>query len=355
MNSLQHSPRLLSLQVGRGLAALWVLLFHMDWILRSRSEDLFCGGCFSNGHLGVDFFFVLSGFIITHAHYDDVGMPAQAKRYLVNRFIRIYPLLFIANLVKLGYLALGGFTGGKADPLLVVRSFLMMTSIGNGLLDVSWTLTHEGLFYVVFLISIVLGWRVGLALGVVWTLAILVVATLVRQPLNAFDGVIFSPRNLQFIAGCLACLIVRKRLLVNKGVVVFLGSLLMVVAGLNSAVLIDQVSTCWAKCYWGASFAFLLIGATTIERIHGFTPPRGLLLLGDASFSIYLFHTSILMALWSIAIAMNAPRFLFGFNEIMLVIGFISLGGSVILWYLIERPLLRWAKNVVQSNRAVSC
>ena len=86
----------------RGLAALWVMAFHIDVSLFYRDMGALLPrdqtGLLSKGYLWVDFFFILSGFIIAHVYAEDLSVP----RYLRARFARIYPLhLFCLGLVIL--------------------------------------------------------------------------------------------------------------------------------------------------------------------------------------------------------------------------------------------------------------
>ncbi len=69
----------------RGVAALAVVVLH-SW--KSR-------GIAPNGHLAVDFFFLLSGFVIAYAYEDRIlaGMPL--KEFFVRRLIRLYPMIFV--------------------------------------------------------------------------------------------------------------------------------------------------------------------------------------------------------------------------------------------------------------------
>ncbi|NBQ54213.1 MAG: acyltransferase, partial [Proteobacteria bacterium] len=61
------------------------------------------------GHrYGVDFFFVLSGFIILHAHMDDIGRPARLGRYLWRRAVRVYPIYWICLTLSVGALVVMG-------------------------------------------------------------------------------------------------------------------------------------------------------------------------------------------------------------------------------------------------------
>ena len=65
------------LQAGRALAALAVVAFHLSTAFSDpRYGSHSIGQAFTrHGNLGVDFFFVLSGFIILNAHARDIGRP----------------------------------------------------------------------------------------------------------------------------------------------------------------------------------------------------------------------------------------------------------------------------------------
>jgi peptidoglycan/LPS O-acetylase OafA/YrhL len=71
----------------RGIAALIVVLYHVTW--RTHFSHW---GLVRNGYLMVDFFFVLSGFVIFHAYGDRIAKVSDLWRFLVSRFFRLYPL-----------------------------------------------------------------------------------------------------------------------------------------------------------------------------------------------------------------------------------------------------------------------
>lgn len=80
-----------SLQLWRGLAALLVVLFHTSLIF---TLEKYWGadpmkGLFSFGAAGVEMFFVISGFIILHVHWGDIGVPGKLPGFLKKRFVRI--------------------------------------------------------------------------------------------------------------------------------------------------------------------------------------------------------------------------------------------------------------------------
>ena len=96
-----------SLTALRGIAALWVVLFHIDVSIYYRDLGALLPristGIFSHGYLWVDFFFLLSGFIIAHvygARLQAADKPRAIKDYLWARFARVYPLhLFTLSLL----------------------------------------------------------------------------------------------------------------------------------------------------------------------------------------------------------------------------------------------------------------
>src|SRR5436190_1288571 len=87
-----------TLQAGRALAALLVVLYHNG--LYIFALDKYWGadpsrGLFNFGHAGVEFFFVLSGFIIFYIHGKDLGVPSRFFSFIRKRFIRIYPIYWL--------------------------------------------------------------------------------------------------------------------------------------------------------------------------------------------------------------------------------------------------------------------
>ncbi len=76
------------LQYGRGLAALFVCLFHYEGAMHHYADaaawSKYFDFIFRAGHSGVEFFFILSGFIIFHAHRRDFGQPGRLGSFYRN-------------------------------------------------------------------------------------------------------------------------------------------------------------------------------------------------------------------------------------------------------------------------------
>ncbi|WP_270938629.1 acyltransferase family protein [Falsiroseomonas oryzae] len=92
----------------RGLAAIWVFALHL----------LDTGGHhWTPGYLGVDLFFVLSGFVLSHAYAGGLRTVPDYRRFLHARVARIYPLHLVTLLTMAGLVVLWpAFAGTYPDP-----------------------------------------------------------------------------------------------------------------------------------------------------------------------------------------------------------------------------------------------
>lgn len=92
---MASTHRYLTLDGLRGVAALAVMLFHRRW---------WAGGhVFEHAYLAVDFFFLLSGFVIAHAYQQRLTSGMTVARFMVARVIRLYPLIIFAAVLGASY------------------------------------------------------------------------------------------------------------------------------------------------------------------------------------------------------------------------------------------------------------
>jgi len=88
------------LQVGRFLAAFWVLLHHGETQIFNGALGV--GSVWHiYGMLGVDFFFCLSGFIIIFRSWQSFGDPMSAGQFMQRRIVRIFPLVWLLMLAQI--------------------------------------------------------------------------------------------------------------------------------------------------------------------------------------------------------------------------------------------------------------
>ena len=284
--------KLRSLEMLRALAALLVVLFHTEAILALRFGSSPFGGVFSAGHRGVDLFFVLSGFIIAHVHAKDLGTPSRLANYFFNRLSRIYPAVWIMTALALPvYLA--GFGGtSKADKLdtsAILSSILLLPQRGVPLVSVTWTLTYEMFFYVLFGIAI-LSWRTGLIGIAVWQL--LIIAFVLTGERLGLVGYYLNPICLDFSIGLMVAFYVQR---FPQSLRPLLAAVLLLL-GIGAFILGMTVDTvpfvAGALCSIGSGL--MIIALISLERRTKLQIPEVLVALGGASYAIYLTHFSVI-------------------------------------------------------------
>jgi exopolysaccharide production protein ExoZ len=332
---------IVGLQYLRGLAALMVVFHHARQYFPS---DSILGGVGWNewGSRGVDIFFVISGFVMVYSTQGyAAGLPraAQAVDFLLKRAIRVVPLYWIATLWTAKWLILRGEAG-----LDLAKDFLFVPHFhdqGHGLiwpyLFQGWTINYEMFFYLLFALSMLIGRlrHVGLSLFLVLLTALGVVATFTHPEHNAAI-VIFYTSNLlfEFLLGVWLSLwmsshpIIRLPRAVLVGITVLGLALLAVpnpdtVRGFADGLI--AVAIVWSTVLWAAG--------TKIDLLRK---------LGDASYSIYLFHLSIYGAVsWLFgSLGLVAPT---PFNMVVAIALYLVLASvfGVAVHQLIEKPLLQ--------------
>ena len=107
---LQAKPRYEILDGLRGVAAMVVLLYHHCEIYGGMS-----GNFIAHGHLAVDFFFILSGYVIGYAYDSRWGRGLSIWGFFKRRLIRLHPILVLG--IALG-VALFYFGAGDVCPLI---------------------------------------------------------------------------------------------------------------------------------------------------------------------------------------------------------------------------------------------
>lgn len=121
-----------SLQIGRAVAALLVVLHHATLGSLAFYGEAF-DGFWGFGNIGVDFFFVLSGFIIYWAHKNDEAGRKSASRYWKKRFFRLYPAFIPISIAMLVlYTIFPNLSQGGREISLLSSLFLIPSAYGGG-------------------------------------------------------------------------------------------------------------------------------------------------------------------------------------------------------------------------------
>lgn len=372
-----HSPRFEALDSLRGLCALMVALFHFR--ANSHVEDL---NIIRNAWLFVDFFFVLSGFVIAASYGHRMARREVGIRtFLALRLARLYPLhlfmlaLFVAFEAAMALLqpALGDagreFFAGARSPTLLPENLLLLHSLGLSGVESwnvpSWSISAEFWTYALFALLMAIGatgrrlfWFLGLA---VCPLVILI-AHGGRMSLEADGGIL---RCLAGFAAGAALWSFRERFKTFRPS-----------AGLEFPAVLLVLTFVTTAPGLGLTLLAPLVFAVAIwvfAAERGVISPllrwRWFVLLGALSYSIYMTHTFVHARLKNIAIILQnktevslfqdaAFRF-FGPDRWMgdafvLACVVVTLAFSILTYHLIERPGQALGRTWVSRQRAVA-
>jgi len=280
-----------SVQALRAVAALSIAIVHV----LHDATGLDPGGMMARWHdalpwaSGVDLFFVISGFVMVYASAELFGRRDSPARFTARRLIRIVPLYWATTtLFLLTALAAPGSVsdavGGLAE---IAKSYAFIPARrpdGNiqPIYSLGWTLNYEMFFYVVFAACIWLSRLRAVALVALLLGAAIAIHRMVPEGAAAL---VFwtEPLMAEFLFGMAVALIATTRLILpgpaRLSLIVLAPALLMRAhrsgIGGNAPVAV------------GVPMA-LLLAAAVLGRPARISRP--LLVLGDASFALYLVH-----------------------------------------------------------------
>lgn len=324
-----------TLQAGRALAAISVAAFHLSLLMgneRYGGTEVFRDFT-RHGNLGVDFFFVLSGFIILFAHAKDIGHPIRWREYLSRRFVRVFPVYWLYTAVFVALLLFGVGTDAKYPSGLqdwATSLTLIRFSDVSPPLEVAWTLFHEIAFYATFSL-LLLSKRLGIVALGIFGLTCLAFYHIPPNTAYTAANVYSSGMNLHFFFGMGAFWLFKR-----GGAGVFealIGTFVVLVTGI---FLIEHDIS---HLFLGLGFGLTLAGFSKMEIAGRIRVPALLGLVGDASYSIYLTHVSLEGALLKVINKLSIQTMLGNELTYALVLSMtIFLGTCAYLW--VERPLL---------------
>lgn len=356
-NIISHKNTITSLQALRACAALLVVLYHMG-LSDYQTRNAYFIHFFNFGFSGVDIFFVLSGFII---YYSTTKNPKMtALEFLLRRFIRIFPIYWVAIIATLGaYLISLAYpsllsshqliydTIKTGNVLFILNSLFLLPFTHPPLLAVSWTLSFEILFYLLFGIFFFNSKKMLLIALLLWvSICFLLMLT---YPINFFSESsgpflpVFNPIVSEFLFGCLVAIFAIKKNHAYSKIALILGIIFFGVS-----IFVHAGGNVYSEFSYGIPAAFIIYGFSGLT----FNISRFYTYLGDASYSIYIFHVPLLSAL-------GKSAFLFkelGNTMASILIFVIIVSVSCFIHSYIENPLLAFFRkkfHPVMSKRPI--
>ncbi len=345
----------------RAYAALLVLLYHSisllaplqpnNWPKTSNPLTAFI----YEGHTGVALFLVLSGFIFT---YGSAGREIEYGKFLLNRILRIYPLMIALMFVGVSFYASQLNSTQVLETLLPVqnlRGAYATTYLGSYNV-LFWAITVEFQFYLIFPFL----HRQLLRRGVPGLLPLLVFLLLARwSTLLIADSAIFgNPRDLsywtllgrldQFLIGMIAAAVARRLTLASRLLrlalplgLVGLGVALYLFNQLGGWPVESGWKILWPTCE-AALWALVVLGYLALLHGRNGWISKAIAGVGTISYSMYLMHLIVLDIFVHHGLVIHAPRppFLAAlFTGLFYVFPAVVLV-STLTYHAIEKPFL---------------
>jgi peptidoglycan/LPS O-acetylase OafA/YrhL len=273
-----------SIQVLRFIAASFVVAIHFSLELNKHVSHKFI---ILDGNSGVDIFFVISGFVIALTS----GSCSGGIDFLRRRIFRVVPLYWTMTIAvfTVAYFSPSVLYSTKANPLYLLKSLLFIPfakekGLIEPVLNVGWTLNYEMFFYIVFAICLSLCRKPIIAVSGFFVVLVIIGWMFVPQNLLIIqfytNGII-----LEFVAGMWIYEFYSLRNFSHvtfSWIIVFIGA-----AGLLCQMIyfIDFPR----EIKFGIFSAILVFGAVSLPFVKN-TILASAVLLGDASYSLYLIH-----------------------------------------------------------------
>jgi exopolysaccharide production protein ExoZ len=348
------SHKIKTLQLLRAVAVLLVIYAH---IIDGQPGSPLQAQFFSLGNfgaVGVDIFFVISGFIITiiSRPYANLRQPVI---FLKKRLIRVIPPYWIvsAGLIIYSWLTTHYLPQKAAiAKTIFFFPFFDKTYFAIPVLYVGWTLSFELLFYVVVAICLWLAPKRYIALIILFFIGCIVLQYMFHSSLMlVFVG---NPIILEFLLGILAGILYLHPAhlptgllwaMMMTGIVGLIATIFTGYYDISEALpAIKGESSLLRAILWGIPSALLVAGATLLEKKEKLSAGRLWVNIGDASYSLYLTHMpalAIIYAAWNGAGVINlVPPDLFIFITLVLC----AMAGYL-FYRLVEKPMHAWLQR----------
>jgi len=328
------------IQALRGIAALLVVLEHGSYYLPTPTRD----GFVNTGAFGVDVFFIISGFIMVMTTRHLRGSLTDTLQFMLKRLCRIAPLYVIASTVYVLLVAGAGYFVDGTKLLHFVRAMVffpvgpMTTNLPHGIIPLppGWTLNYEMLFYVIFAASMLFRRARWLAVFVAFSVLLIGVPWITRGAVDfssygayhyshLYPNIATNPIMWLFLFG-MAAAFVKAPAWIGYEKLVTLSVLFWSVALWQcfSSQPLSHGPSFWSFMLFGGFVTLLLA-----NRSKPIQPPKALVILGNASYSLYLTHVIVFVGVDRIMGWCDMAAFRAGFPYVFLL----SAVSIVVAWF----------------------
>jgi peptidoglycan/LPS O-acetylase OafA/YrhL len=359
------------IQALRGIAASMVVLWHASRYLAPNGGGAVAQFLQPGAVMGVDLFFLISGFIMVHTTRDSDGSPGYVAGFLVKRATRIWPVWLVALVVMLVSQMDTTYFTDPARREWLARSLVFLPTAGVSadvapifgapVLGVGWTLNYEMYFYAFFALSMFFGrWR--WAAFFAWVVATVLLVPWLTGELSAlphwwdffscdryyhyaiqYMNLATSPLILLFVAGALIGLLYHapKPARGPSRSAIALVCIAVALVALQFALAFRPYH---GVLHWGLTLIPLVLVVALASRRIEIPVPRWLEYLGDISFSLYLLHTIVLGIVFSLVRA-HAQSWLVTRVAVVAAI-LVTIAVAAVSHRYAERGLCDWLRRV---------
>ena len=307
---IQHM-KIYSIHYLRGIAALFVVLFHFRSYMNNVYAQSNLGDIlFSKGAFGVDLFFVISGFIICFATEKEEFH--SSLKFVIRRFFRIYPLLIFSMLV---YFLVVVLRPESHDLLIWFLWSIIPLHVdyhagapffGYNMLGIAWTLTYEVSFYFIFLIAMSISHKYRMIISSTMLVSMVGISQMLSDSptldglnnnyiINDFITLISSPIYIDFVYGIITYYVFKKaKISENRKGGGILSALLVCIIVITTSSIFLTKDTNHGPLSWGFMAFVIVLCMTLLEDIVRKYDSALLDTLGNVSFSLYMCHYIII-------------------------------------------------------------
>ncbi|KAB0491588.1 acyltransferase family protein [Pseudomonas psychrophila] len=325
-----------SIQLLRAVAAWLVVLHHYIQIVHGNQlNGPISKALHMYGAIGVDLFFIISGFVI---YLSVVGRNVTPGVFAVHRLARVVPAYWVFTFISAAtfiiaptFLPLTAF-----EPMFFLQSLLFIPAqnpSGIGpypLITVGWTLNYEMAFYAVFLLSFYFPKKIQLLMVALGLFLLCKFVSRLGGDWSFYGNKIIY----EFLFGIITAIAYKKRWMHKLPT---LGAVVMVLVATGMIIYYGQVVHSPIKS--GLPCAMIFFAAVSLER---FSPKSGLMSrLGDWSYSTYLCHILVMCCMMNVQEQLNLSD---AVTFILIIMGIVAVSYSSFRW--IEKPI----SDLVKKN-----
>jgi len=339
-------PIIKPLTSARFFAALLVVIFHYD-----KKLLIFPAGLADFGYEAVTFFFILSGFVLTYTHGGDDGLNVSVSQFARSRLLRIAPSYFLALIVAAPFVVAAALKAGHLDventlvPLMLQSWWPPAALLWN---SPAWSLSNEIFFYALYP-AIWWAWsRLDSIISLTMACALVLAVATIRSACPDISpawhnfAAYFPLLNLpQFVLG-----VTLGKLFLSKGPTASSNSIFLASISALILVICFKVTQPWLSnnIILCAVFGAMIYAVGGLKSISlAIFSMRWLVVLGEASYAIYILHVPI-WTWWDrvarVLLDLNLPPTL----DFSLYLGCV-LSISVIAMAYFERPMRGWLRR----------